>query len=204
MDRVKYARSFIGVPYRQEQPRSGWDEHSLRTIDCSELVMRVLNLDGHMKDKPVTTELLKSRFSSNEGEWIKSDRPEIGDVVLWRSETEGHTAIVTDVRDVSRTNRVKDPDGKIVFGGDGKPLVETTSVRQYRITHAAGTEQGTVESKWIDAGKGSTKPLIGYFRPRDDTPDILTQAEEQLTPLQYHELRKARSEEATSGGKNDE
>ncbi|MFN9151174.1 MAG: RHS repeat-associated core domain-containing protein, partial [Bacteroidota bacterium] len=203
MDRVKFARSFIGTPYRQEAPRTGWNKEAVKTVDCSELVMRVLNLDGHMEDAHMTTESLKKRFENNPDKWEKADQPEVGDVVLWRGAREGHTAVVTDVRDVIRYEGVRDANGALVRDDNGKALTRAVTKREYRIAHASGINVGTVESKWMEAGRGSSKPLVGYFRPRNDSPDVLTDAEADLTPLEHYEAKGKRLDGASMQVKED-
>ncbi|PWG78032.1 RHS repeat-associated core domain-containing protein, partial [Pararcticibacter amylolyticus] len=94
-DRVKAARQMIGSLYKWENStlRTGMTSMALEFKDCSELVNRVLFADG-ITDRVLTqnTAAMKTFFGEN-GKFIHSDKPEVGDIALWN----GHVGIVSGV-----------------------------------------------------------------------------------------------------------
>lgn len=150
-DRVKKAKSFENYPYRQQYEwegnrrtylRTGLTKEALEYIDCSELVCRVLAYDGITNGiKSKSTKELVVYFNNAE-KWHKSDKPEIGDIFLWRYKDQksgkwkGHTGIVTNVSD-----------------------------DEVEITHAKGRKYGTViENKPVSYFTGHNG-WQGFFRP---------------------------------------
>ena len=154
-DRVKKAKSFNGTPYSMGSDNYGDNRTAntpaaLKTIDCSELVYRVLAADGITNGVQLgNTSTLKS-FLNNDENFIKSQSPEVGDIFLWRSSGNGHTGIVTGI--------IKDDDGNII---------------SVEITHAKGKKYGTLtEEKALSYFSESTrKGWEGFFRPKVETPD---------------------------------
>ncbi len=98
-DRIKAAKKFLGIPYKQQYEwengkqtflRTGLGKDALEFLDCSELVCRVLAADGLTpKIKSMATPDLID-FFNNSTEWHKSETPKSGDIVLW----DGHTGVV--------------------------------------------------------------------------------------------------------------
>ena len=143
-DRVKKSKSFVGTPYVQETTsslRTGTDDAALANLDCSELVCRVLADDGLTPQiKHLNTAGLLN-FLSNTEKFHKSDQPKVGDVFLWRTESGGHTGIVTGINE----------DGTI------------------QITHAANTKRGTVTDDNLSLSYFTNQTgWKGFFRPLEE------------------------------------
>lgn len=194
-DRVKIAKSFVGTPYSMADginttniQRTGvtiWGG-GYRHLDCSEFVYRVLESDGLVENRGGNTHSLLNEFNKSE-KWIKSNSPEIGDAFLWRNEEleTGHTGIVTGI--------ITDEEGNV------------TGVE---ITHAKGTDYGTItEVQTLDYFTSRTD-WQGFFRPvkefRPDkverregetTEEWLQRAKDRLARMQANaEIRKKRQE----------
>jgi RHS repeat-associated protein len=154
-DRVKKAKSYNDSPYSQNinlgaVNRTSNTAAGLKYLDCSELVYRVLAADGITNGVQLgDTSDLKNYFGNDE-KFIKSQSPEVGDIFLWRSSSDGHTGVVTGI--------IKDEDGKII---------------KVEVTHAKSVKDGTLtEEKAISYFSENTRPgWQGFFRPKVETPD---------------------------------
>jgi hypothetical protein len=86
-----------GIPYKRQTGvalRAGSTPEALQYMDCSELVSRVLAIDGITKGVlPMNTGALKVLLSQKDKFEHSKDKPRAGDIALW----EGHVGIVSDV-----------------------------------------------------------------------------------------------------------
>jgi len=143
-DRVKAARSMLGVEYKRETDsglRTANTSEALRSMDCAEFVCRTIAADGITDGvKHMASSGLKS-FLDNKEQFTHSSTPQVGDIALW----DGHTAIVTEV------------------GKDGK----------IKVAHARGKDKPSAENGSAiapeDYRPGSD--FYGYYRPNEETPD---------------------------------
>jgi RHS repeat-associated protein len=143
-DRVKKARSMVGIPYSQEGNENGMrtsdTKEALAFMDCSEFVCRVLHADGITKKvEHINASGLKS-FLSNEEMFEHSMTPEVGDIAVW----DGHVGIVTSV----------DENGK------------------FKLAHARGKGKLSSENGYhINASQYRTSKFHGFYRPKVENPD---------------------------------
>ena len=159
-DRVKKAKYFLGIKYSQKlnlgkENRTGTSKEALEYLDCSEMVCRVLASDGtEPKIQRWSTKILKEKLNDNT-KYHKSNKPEVGDVFLWRNEEHGHTGIVTGVNE----------NGTI------------------EITHSANSKRGTVTDKDLKLSYFTKQSgWQGFYRPNIENPAsiIITEHEKNI------------------------
>lgn len=137
-NRVRAARSLVGIPYKQETSpalRTGSTAEALAYMDCSEFTSRVLALDGLTQGvMAMDTRALKTFLSQADKFVHAKDQPQAGDVALW----DGHVGIVSEV-------------------GKGNTI---------RLVHASGKGKLSGENKYaISPAKYRSGTFYGYYRP---------------------------------------
>ena len=143
-DRVKAARSLVGIPYKQETTSTMRTENTIEGkafMDCAEFVCRVLSADQVTHGvQHMSSSKLKEYFD-NKDQFVHSEnKPQVGDIAVW----EGHVGIVTGVSS----------DGKI------------------KLTHARGAGKLSSENPYeILPGQYRKSEFYGYYRPKTETPD---------------------------------
>jgi hypothetical protein len=150
-DRVILAQELVeqNISYDRELSyylRTATSPEALATMDCSEFVCRVMAGDGITPtiESHNTKELLT--ILGDETQYIKSEMPQAGDIVLWN----GHTGIVENFNEkdnkvtVLHATRYEKEDGTIVSG----TRRENYSLRYYK-------------------GKNAS-----FYRPVNETPDV--------------------------------
>jgi RHS repeat-associated protein len=149
-DRIKAARFFIGIKYKQElgqEKRAGSDAEGLKYLDCAEMVCRVLYADGITSKIELYTAHEKEGLGpilSNTKLFVKDpdDKPQEGDIALW----EGHVGIVSHV------------------GKDGKfTLIHAPRPGKY--TNENGSDISA--SQYVGAGE----TFIGFYHPKAESAD---------------------------------
>ena len=160
--RVSYARSFLGIPYKNDEGklRTDFTPEALANMDCSEFVSRILYLD---EITPTSTGMCTrdmKKFFNNSKEFELDSVPMEGDIMLW----EGHVGIVSQVYE----------NGKI------------------RLLHVSWSKQAIAETKpnTVEATKGYIeRPFIGFFRPREESfnenlePAVIVSNKKEITNI---------------------
>lgn len=140
LDRVKYARSYCGIQYKQETStalRTEKTKDALEFMDCSELVCRVLADDGITDGVKHMASSTLEKFLSDKTKFEHSDIAKVGDIAVW----EGHVGIVSEV----------DSD-------------------KIKLIHARGkTKTSNENSIPILPSQYRNSKFLGYYRPIDNT-----------------------------------
>ena len=153
LDRVKYARSYCGIQYKQEAStalRTEKTKEALEFMDCSELVCRVLADDGITDGvKHMASGSIKN-FLSDETKFEHSkDSPQAGDIAVWQ----GHVGIVSET--------------------DGDKV---------KIIHASHPGKLSYENSTCQKPSVyCTANFYGYYHPKNEnsnTPDVIYQGGE--------------------------
>jgi RHS repeat-associated protein len=158
------AKLFQGIRYGQEPEwdgdcrtysRTSLSDNAMSTIDCSELVCRVMASDNITNGINAFNTGLLLKFFENDpkyskyllvegNSWVKSQCPEAGDIFLWRTGVGGHTGIVKSYNEET---------GKVT------------------IIHAKGSLYGIVEEEVDIDYLTKHSGWKGFFRPENETID---------------------------------
>lgn len=141
--RVFFARSFLGVPYDNDEGklRTEFTKEALANMDCSEFVSRILYLDGITQTSTGMCTMNMKEFFFDETKFQNDFTPQEGDIVFWGN----HVGLVTEV------------------SKDGKAKVIQASSRQKKVIE-------TVVFCPVDRIKGfATGSFYGFFRPKEES-----------------------------------
>jgi len=148
-DRVKAARTLLGIPYLQQtegkaHERTGVTPEALKYVDCSEFVCRVLKADDvTTKVESMATPELKTYLSNKEKfeHTAPEGMPQVGDIALW----DGHVGIVSAL---------------------------DIKTGKFKLIHAAGKGKLANENKFtITAKQYRNSTFYGFYRPKVETKD---------------------------------
>ena len=163
-DRIILAQEWVNlnVPYKQElntSPnylRTNTSPEALAFMDCSEFVCRIIAADCITPTiESHSTKDMLLNMMSDETKFIKSDIPQVGDIVLW----EGHTGIVegynesndmVTVLHATQYGPITDTNGRITSYKANSTRRETYSLNKYY----------------------RNKKNAFFYRPVNETPDV--------------------------------
>ena len=153
-DRIYYARLFLGTPYKQEggSLRTTWDHAGMQFVDCSELMSRVMYMDGITdKSEGFWTGSLRDFFTgSGKFQEVELKDIRLGDFIIY----EGHTAL---------------------YVGPGKDSEHSTLIHARDIekgnTVAAVQENNNYKNSGLKA-RVIGKQKLKVYRPINETPDL--------------------------------
>ncbi len=158
-DRVIIAQELADqkIPYNRDVDynlRTATSPEALAAMDCSEFVCRVMAGDGITStvESHCTRDML-ANIMSDETKFIKSDVPQVGDIVLWA----GHTGIVegfdkkngkVTVLHATEYGPIRDETGKVTSYKVSSTCRESYSLKYYKDKKAF------------------------FYRPVNETPDV--------------------------------